>query len=651
MYFDEIQVVEERWPGTRKWSLKQTAELLGLQDSLLKIKQDHNNLENLKKAKGPIIGVAGLVNSGKSSFVKSFLSRQGAQRVLCGEHEENGTQRFVLWMPEKWYQNSCVFEILKEQLESIYGSSYEYLHTSPDRAHAQYNGGGQISERFTTPLIAFDSGLNEYGFALLDCPDFEREHPGIEGHNSAGFRRNILEKSSKLMSAVVVIADRPQVSGGSLEKILDDIPSLKSKPKFFLINMIKPKEKIHALYDDKGIKKVMDSLSISDIYIAYDYHANNAENFIPDSFNEYGSDINSPVFFKVDKIPYLNQRNYINDERHIIKSMQGLDGTELLHRHIEETNQNLENNIDEIKKSVEEILLMSEKKIERMKKCLIDIVNNEIFKYKDISFYNKSAETQIYESIKNTAPIWAKPLMYQSNVNSKLRESWKKINLYLNPKRWIQKELNFNLSNSILKNKKVITPENLTIISRDYDFMPKYISGNQINEAWTKVLKSIEYAEVKLDENILEEFGKTVWNNMNKMQKTRLVTATPASLVLGLGSLAFIPFDLGASSAIYIYTVPEVATAAGIGILTSNLSARKLNSVLQKDIYKQIKDVIKVNTLDTFGLPRENNKSFYNISKNPVSVNLAQNCYLGSIITNGWCEVKNKLIKENRYAK
>ena len=53
----------------------------------------------------PVIAVAGLVNSGKSSVATSFLSATGQKRVPRGLSKEEATQRFVLWCPRAWQQD------------------------------------------------------------------------------------------------------------------------------------------------------------------------------------------------------------------------------------------------------------------------------------------------------------------------------------------------------------------------------------------------------------------------------------------------------------------------------------------------------------------------------------------------------------------
>ena len=47
----------------------------------------------------PTVAIAGMLNSGKTSLVATFLSEQGRARTLRGANNDQGTHRFVLWLP------------------------------------------------------------------------------------------------------------------------------------------------------------------------------------------------------------------------------------------------------------------------------------------------------------------------------------------------------------------------------------------------------------------------------------------------------------------------------------------------------------------------------------------------------------------------
>jgi GTP1/Obg family GTP-binding protein len=49
----------------------------------------------------PVIAIAGMLNSGKTSLVSTFLSPQGRTRTLRGVGNAQGTHRFVLWLPQR----------------------------------------------------------------------------------------------------------------------------------------------------------------------------------------------------------------------------------------------------------------------------------------------------------------------------------------------------------------------------------------------------------------------------------------------------------------------------------------------------------------------------------------------------------------------
>ena len=53
----------------------------------------------------PVVAITGLLNAGKSSLLATYLSEAGRARVLRGVGNQQGTHRFVIWMPQVWWSN------------------------------------------------------------------------------------------------------------------------------------------------------------------------------------------------------------------------------------------------------------------------------------------------------------------------------------------------------------------------------------------------------------------------------------------------------------------------------------------------------------------------------------------------------------------
>jgi len=60
----------------------------------------------------PTVAVAGMLNSGKTSLVATFLSPPGRARTLRGNSNDQGTHRFVLWLPKAWQSDAELWGLL-----------------------------------------------------------------------------------------------------------------------------------------------------------------------------------------------------------------------------------------------------------------------------------------------------------------------------------------------------------------------------------------------------------------------------------------------------------------------------------------------------------------------------------------------------------
>ncbi len=139
-------------------------------------------------AKCPVLGITGLLNSGKSSLLSCYLSEEGRKRILIGQANDQGTHRFVLWLPEYWRSQEATWNLILEQVRTVFGTDIEYLSEDIDEAFQQYNGhrsktnseSAASAEKnessidpLCIPLIATDKALDRWNVALMDCPDIQ----------------------------------------------------------------------------------------------------------------------------------------------------------------------------------------------------------------------------------------------------------------------------------------------------------------------------------------------------------------------------------------------------------------------------------------------------------------------------------------------
>ncbi len=101
----------------------------------------------------PILAVAGLLNSGKSSLVAGFLSPTGRSRLLIGQSNAQGTHRFVIWLPERWRNDPSLWQSVLSQLESIFEHRPEELSGDPGKPSVS-----------TTPSTASDRSKRRFAF-------------------------------------------------------------------------------------------------------------------------------------------------------------------------------------------------------------------------------------------------------------------------------------------------------------------------------------------------------------------------------------------------------------------------------------------------------------------------------------------------------
>ncbi len=248
-------LLEQTWPQTRT--------LTGA-DALRLWQPDVYDQLNLRQAMlrelglVPIVAVAGLLNSGKSSVVASFLSEAGRARVLRGLSGAQGSQRFTLWVPADWRQQSF-FESLKELLSRLFLRPLEQLDPDPARAHAQQND----LSRLDYPLLAPDPQLDTLGLALLDCPDVQRSRELGDGIRHR--RLDLVSRAAEICAALLIVTPRSQLEIQELSAILDRMPDA---ARIFAVNLIRDESPARALHD---IRSVLDAGPEVPVYGAYDF--------------------------------------------------------------------------------------------------------------------------------------------------------------------------------------------------------------------------------------------------------------------------------------------------------------------------------------------------------------------------------------------
>ena len=193
-------------------------------------------------AGNPIVGVLGQLNAGKSSVVASFLSAISQARLPRGLHDDQGTHRFVYWLPEKWRDESATWDAFRTLLDQVHGSQVEYLDDDPSQAAVQYGSGLGKPDIIRRPLIAFDSALNEQGFALLDCPDVQTRDQGApQLAAKLNPRVEFACNAAKVCSAFLYVWEASKLNEALFTDLLQELRTrIPAVPLLLLVNKIKP---------------------------------------------------------------------------------------------------------------------------------------------------------------------------------------------------------------------------------------------------------------------------------------------------------------------------------------------------------------------------------------------------------------------------
>ena len=275
----------------------------------------------------PTVAIAGMLNSGKTSLVATFLSENGRARTLRGAGNNQGTHRFVLWLPSQWRDDAELWGLLMQRIGDAIGKPPELLSEIPSEAHAQYNNRSGDAELLSVPLVATDPQLTEVGIGLLDCPDIVSDE--AFGLGSPEERRSVLRHAATLCSAFLVVSAAESSRDGALGDLLrmasDLMPGV---PRMLAVNKIRPRqtpdqvfETFHPLAKKHGIET---------IYAAYDFEIPACRPYIPapDNVVKRALDPESdslPVFFSVAQEPEDNPPASISEERLLQSLPQHLD--------------------------------------------------------------------------------------------------------------------------------------------------------------------------------------------------------------------------------------------------------------------------------------------------------------------------------------
>ncbi|HWL52863.1 MAG TPA: hypothetical protein VNQ90_10530 [Chthoniobacteraceae bacterium] len=609
------------WPAAEGWSVREGALKAGLAAQWEKLERDLKGWIALEKAQAPLIGVTGLLNAGKSSLIASLLSPDGAARVLRGEGDDRGTQRFVFWLPESWRHDPAIYEALREELASVFGAEVELLSDEPAEAHRQYNGSGEVEVRFGVPLLAFDRRLDEFGFGFLDCPDFERRHPGAPGEATARVRLEFVQKAARLMSALVVVVGRAQVAIETLYTFADQELEWSGKPRFLLLNLLRPSQPPEALLKDGGVRDLMHRIGVDALYGAYDFEMDRERKKIPlAAATQAGLEsATAPVFFRIAGDAGENRPERIGGDRLVTAALARLDASALWRDRREQRRRSVREGVETLREAIAVRLGEEREMLRTLRNGFLGFLRSCVTSHREeLKFSASAIAGQLASVMLEVAPFWARPTLWMGGWVRGVRELV--AGTYGQARRFYRRvsqpgEELLEKTRSVRNRLKgagegLIHPAELTARSRNARWMPETVNEAELTAAWEEVLARVEAMEAALPDAEVRAFAREVWAAVPLSKKIAFVATGPLVLLGGLVAVCLLPLDLGGSTVVFAASLSELLTTFGLAVTISGMAGEALQQSIDTRVAVPFYFRLLAEGLDVFGLPRALDEPF-----------------------------------------
>ncbi len=569
----------------------------------------------------PTVAIAGMLNSGKTSLVATFLSEAGRARTLRGANNDQGTHRFVLWLPDAWKNDSELWNLLISRIGDAIGQPPEMLALDPKEAHLQYNNRNGNELSLAVPLVATDPKLDEYGIGLLDCPDIVSDE--AFGLGSPKVRRELLGKAATLCSAFLVVSSAESSRDGTLGELLriaaDLMPGI---PRLLAVNKVRAQLTPDQVLETFG--PLAQSHGIETTYAAYDYEVPSSHPFIPGAADPRTVSIEDtdplPVFYSLSEDPDANPPATIADDRFLIALPDRLDRGQLFERfrvalqsslHSAVWNQSyplLESNADDARRITN-----------KAQSCLLDAAL-EFFAHRapggevaELRLHQtERIIRQLSESFAVTAPWYAR---WGVRLNARVRRIFggaSDLISRLTPSAVAERTAG-EIKDRFRRGEYggLMTPQRLTaaidrhggdIALEHWRDHPIATEPNLWNEAAEAAILRFERDDfTTLDPRRLDEAVAQMWDEIPTHKKLAAGLTPLAALLATLGAAFLIPLDMGAT---FTVSIPELFAAAGLTtLLTMWAGGKSTRNVGHQAARQQLADFHAV-LCDAFGVPR-----------------------------------------------
>ena len=585
----------------------------------------------------PTVAVAGMLNSGKTSLVATFLSEQGRIRTLRGANNDQGTHRFVLWLPSAWQSDGELWGLLMSRIGDAVGQPPEMLSEDPQQAHRQYNNRRGTDQLLAVPLVATDAALDAIGLGLLDCPDIVSDE--ALGLGSPAVRRELLRKAATLCSAFLVVSSAESsrdATLGELMRIASDL--MPGIPRLLAVNKIRPGQTPDQVYETFG--PLVRGHGIETIYAAYDYEVPASRPYIPVANDSPAVAMDReldplPVFFSLAEDADDNPPAAISDDRMLSALPQKLDRGQLFEKFRIALEAGLRSKIwdhgfSRIDRDADESIAATQ----QAQHCLLQ-ASLEFFAHREIGgdvtelrlHQSERIIRQLSESFALTAPWYAR---WGVRLNAKVRRVFGGASDFvrqLAPSALAQKTAG-EIKDKFSKGEYggLVTPSRLTAAIERHGgstLLPHWTSradesqrrsetgqaserGNsQWNDAAEAAITRFERDDfTSLDPRRLDEAVRQMWREVPTHKKLAAGLTPLAAMFAVFAGVLTIPIDFGGTALMLQASIPELFAAAGFTTLAAVWSGgHSTRNVGQQAAAQQLADFHAV-LCDTFGVAR-----------------------------------------------
>ena len=604
----------------------------------------------------PIVGVLGQLNAGKSSVVASFLSATGQARLPRGLHDGQGTHRFVYWLPEKWRDESAIWDAFRTLLDQVHGSQIEYLDDDPPQAAAQYGSGLGKPDIIRRPLIAFDQALNDQGFALLDCPDVQTRDEGTPQLTAKlNPRVEFACNAAKVCSAFLYVWEASKLNEALFTDLLQELRTrIPGVPMLLLVNKIKPFQgEPTRTRECRSLKTATGSIGITPnaIYGAFDYDVTTRTDATGESqpgwtdltppmlVQRHQVGRGTPQFFSLAVTHAENDPHAVDQSRFLHIALKALPPAELQRTHllamIKALVRHSQQAVTDVRKFVRDRTDMAKARQSHLLNVAVEVFTDRRTK-QPTQLPDPQVLTALRDSITETAPWAIRALM---NVRS-----WTEL-FVTRPLKATVKTLGETIQGVLTLPQQLSDKGREAIDGFEHLFIDRHSSRDlaralmaqrwfpteikeaqaieAIDSAYRQVAKSVTENPCVPPKRELDKHARHMWSQTTTWEASRIFFTTLLGVLgdlIALGGIALVVVDGGATWLGTVGIAKVISSQlVAIGILGGQTVAllNDLDSSLTR--FNTIPSVSRLFAIlcDVFGVPRPNNFSKLSVTFGP----------------------------------